>query len=126
MAKARWVGEDLIAMHKPKEKYSRIDGLLAHRVVWAHHHGPIPPGHDVHHLCHVKRCIRIEHLDCLPSGQHITEHRMEYSHNRAKTHCKRGHEFTPENSAPASQGRPGRRCRACHQEDNRNQRARRR
>jgi len=32
--------------------------------------------------------------------------------NSAKTHCKRGHEFTPENTAP--NGKNGRKCRRCH------------
>jgi hypothetical protein len=32
--------------------------------------------------------------------------------NRAKTHCKHGHEFTPANTMP--NGENGRACRACH------------
>lgn len=32
--------------------------------------------------------------------------------NKAKTHCKHGHEFTPENTAP--NGKNGRCCRRCH------------
>lgn len=32
--------------------------------------------------------------------------------NKAKTHCKHGHEYTPENTAP--NGKNGRACRRCH------------
>ena len=39
--------------------------VLAHRVVWEHHHGPIPAGMTVDHICHNKRCIEIEHLRML-------------------------------------------------------------
>lgn len=33
---------------------------------------------------------------------------------RAKTHCKHGHEYTPENTMPNGKDGSGRACRACH------------
>ena len=35
---------------------------LHHRLVWTEHHGPIPKGLLVRHLCHNKACINIKHL----------------------------------------------------------------
>lgn len=43
-------------------------------------------------------------LDRVRNGKH---------HESRKTHCLRGHEFTPENTSPQSNGR-GRNCRKCH------------
>jgi hypothetical protein len=36
---------------------------LAARVVWAAHHGAIPPGAIVRHRCDNGRCIRVDHLE---------------------------------------------------------------
>jgi hypothetical protein len=43
------------------------------------------------------------------------------AHNARKTHCKNGHEFTPENTWLYSRpGKQGRKCRACSIEYSRN------
>lgn len=46
--------------------YCRIERnkklVLHHRWVWEQHHGPIPKGLMIRHLCHNKKCINIEHL----------------------------------------------------------------
>jgi hypothetical protein len=34
--------------------------------------------------------------------------------NKSKTHCKHGHEYTPENTAPNGKDGKGRACRRCH------------
>lgn len=36
--------------------------MLAHRLQWMHHHGPLEKGQIVMHRCDNTRCIRIEHL----------------------------------------------------------------
>src|SRR5690606_41159824 len=46
--------------------YGRItrDGrsIYAHRATYELYRGPIPPGREVDHTCHVTRCVNPEHL----------------------------------------------------------------
>ena len=56
-----------------------------HRLTWAEAHGPIPDGHDVHHVCEVKTCVRPSHLMLLEHGEHARRHIL------AKQTCKFGH-----------------------------------
>lgn len=61
---------------------------LTHRVAWIGQRGPIPPGHDIHHTCFVRRCVNVEHMRVMPSFE-----------NRRRTNgqdweigdCKYGH-----------------------------------
>lgn len=60
--------------------YERTDKRLRprtrrlHREVWAHHHGPIPPGHDVHHRDEDRGNNEICNLELLSHAQHKRHH----------------------------------------------------
>ena len=86
--------------------------LLAHRVAYEFFIGPIPGGLVLDHLCSTPLCVNPAHLDPV-TQQENTRRTVERGlhRNTRKTHCKRGHEFTPENTRV----RPGgtRECRAC-------------
>src|SRR5690242_10059103 len=69
--------------------------FLAHRRVYEHLIGPVPPGCDVHHLCHNKSCVNPSHLQPIRPSDHIFQHPAKCVENAAKTHCKYGHEFSP-------------------------------
>ena len=86
----------------------------AHRTGWILFRGPIPAGLKVLHACDNPACVNLEHLylgtqkdnarDMVARGRYA-------SGNARKTHCKRGHAFTPENTSITLNGH--RRCRAC-------------
>jgi HNH endonuclease len=82
----------------------------AHRVSFVHFRGPIPPDKEIDHRCQTRACVNPEHLDLV---DHTTN--MRRGPNATKTHCKRGHEFTPENTRVVHHKRGWvlRECREC-------------
>ena len=78
-----------------------LDGVtwVTHRLAYTIWVGPIPTGALCRHKCDNPRCFNPDHLrtgthtennmDCVLAGRHA---------NSSKTHCKRGHEFTPDNT----------------------------
>ena len=53
----------------------------------------------VHHECHNPKCVNPAHLTVLSPGEHTLRHPEAWAHFQIeRTHCKRGHEFTPENT----------------------------
>ena len=45
-----------------------------HRGCWEAYHGPIPSGHDVHHLDDDQQHNAIGNLACMPHGEHMRMH----------------------------------------------------
>ncbi len=68
----------------------------------------------IHHKCEVRLCVNPAHLEKAESfGKHTLEHHPKVitTINKNKTHCIRGHEFTPENTIIDKKGK--RMCKAC-------------
>lgn len=90
---------------------------LAHRLAYHEFQGPIPDGMELDHTCHDpatcwdgteclhRRCVNPAHMAVVtgPVNSLRTNH-------TAKTHCKHGHEYTPDNTY-LNHGRRG--CRTC-------------
>lgn len=86
----------------------------AHKLMYVLTYGPVPDDRVVMHSCDNPPCINPAHLklgtrsennrDCQAKGRHGYDPRI-------KTHCNRGHEYTPENTSICPRG--WRRCKEC-------------
>lgn len=95
----------------------RGDGT-AHRAMYRLVHGVRPKkGQRICHTCDVRLCVNPDHLWLGTQQQNIKDCALKGRHtNGAKTHCKRGHEYTPENTlwTDAGNGRKRRSCKTCN------------
>lgn len=58
-----------------KGGYGKVEGvmvpnIMAHRIVYHAHHGTIPDGMEVHHMCRNRACCNPEHLRALYPDEH--------------------------------------------------------
>ena len=104
----------------PRARYN----LSAHVAAFMNAWGPVPKGMIVRHTCDNRACINPMHLQI---GTHADNMRDMATRGRhpwvGRPACKRGHEFTPENTYRERGNPASRRCRACHAQDMRNRRA---
>ena len=97
----------------------------AHRFAYEFVVGPIPDKHDLDHLCRNRSCVNPAHLEPVTRAENLARGAKTLNAlAAAKTHCSRGHKFTPENTQLV-QGKY-RRCRTCTNENARRYRSERR
>lgn len=98
--------------------------MSVHRWSYEHFVGPIPDGMEVDHLCHTqdtgcrladacphRKCVNPAHLEAVPLRVNRLRSRSVQADNARKTHCPKGHEYSPENTWVSKDG--WRQCRAC-------------
>lgn len=123
-----WVGCSSVGyghMYDPAKKRM----VLAHRWVYEREHGPIPEGHDCHHVCANRGCVNPDHLEIVTPTEHYNHDTAMQGGalkrakvNRTKTHCPQGH---PYSGANLFVYRGWRNCRKCKDRARRASRARR-
>lgn len=81
-----------------KNGYGNYWNEGAHRTVYKSLMGDIPKGMQLDHLCRNRSCVNPNHLEVVTCKENILRGRGLAAVNAKKTHCKRGHEFTEENT----------------------------
>lgn len=101
-----------------------VDGPVMrrpHRVAYEATIGPVPDGTELDHLCRNRACVNPSHLEPVSHRENTLRGITLPAINAQKTHCIRGHEFSPDNLIGSSY----RRCRQCHRDGKRRRRAER-
>ena len=81
-----------------------------HRVSHSVFNGPIPEGLDVDHICLNRGCANPAHLRAVTHRENMLYGNSLPARQARQTHCKRGHEFTPDNTKRQGNKRT---CRTC-------------
>lgn len=106
--------------HKSKLGYGQlnVNGRLtgSHRLAWVQKHGPIPEGLYIDHMCRNPSCCNVDHLRLVTPRVNALENNDSFAAiNARKTHCPKGHEYTPKNTIVRERGaKTGRECRICY------------
>lgn len=64
---------------------------LAHRLAWEDARGPIPNGLTVDHLCRVRACVNVAHLELVSIAENIRRAKRRLEVGGA---CRHGHEIS--------------------------------
>lgn len=91
--------------------------LAAHRLAFYYETGVLSTRDEVlDHVCRNTLCVRPSHLELVSDRENVARGDGPTAVNSRKTHCIRGHEFTPENTWANGTGR---KCKECHRAINR-------
>jgi hypothetical protein len=98
--------------------------VFSHRLAYEGLVGPIPEGLTLDHLCRNPGCFNPAHLEPVTAAENIRRG-TQGQWQASKTHCLRGHQFTPENTYRPP-GKNERACRECARINGRKNDAKRR
>lgn len=114
-ALATAVGECWTWKNVPLEAYQNFQlygrSVAAHRVAYRDFGGKIADDLGLDHLCRIHSCVNPKHLEPVTLAVNVARGLRGVDN---LTHCRNGHEYTPENTKiSARAGKPYRICRIC-------------
>lgn len=112
-----WIGGTTSAGYGSLTRGKYGTAVLAHRLSYEHHNGPIPTGLQIDHLCRNRLCVNPCHLEPVTQRVNIMRGDSPTARNAAKTHCPRGHELVGDNIY-LHPTRGHRECRTCQRARN--------
>lgn len=101
---------------QPKSGYGRFwldarTDRLAHRLSYSWSGLDIPESLVIDHLCRNRACVNPAHMEPVTNVENVMRGESIWAKNARKTHCLKGHEFTPENTWTSKHNM--RHCREC-------------
>jgi len=87
-----------------------------HTLAWEAVNGPVPDGLQLDHLCRVRACRAVAHLEPVTSQVNTLRGEGVAALNARKVACPQGHPYTPENTRMTPRGQ--RMCRTCRRAQN--------
>jgi hypothetical protein len=96
--------------YKNAKGYGFHGSATAHAIMYKAVYGPVPRGMNIDHVCNNTSCVKPSHLAAVTPRANVLRGKTVAAFNAAKTHCKRGHEFTEDN---IYRSKFGRQCKTC-------------
>lgn len=96
---------------RDKDGYALWGGRRAHIVAWESSHGSVPDGLELDHLCRLRACCALIHLE--PVTREVNEQRKNWRVRARIERCPRGHLLA---DTAMITGFGGRVCRTCRDE----------
>lgn len=102
------------------EGYGRIGTpigpVYAHRVSYEIHHGPIPEGRVVDHICNNRCCVNPAHLQAITHRQNVLRGEAPNVLIHWTGHCSNGHDLSDPRHAYRRPDNGAVVCRTCNRE----------